>query len=83
MNPRLFTFLLSAIATSAIAAGETANTSAVSSLRKAQPEVRWIEKTMVATDVTCDGKPDRIAIGYGKDKSVWVGVIQSGARPRE
>jgi hypothetical protein len=82
MTPRLFTIiLLSVIATSAIAAGETAKASAVSSLRKAQPDVRWVEKTVVAADITCDGKPDQIAIGYGKDKSVWVGFIPSGARP--
>ena len=82
MIPRLSTAAtICAICTSVAAAGEAANTSAISTLRKAQPSVRWDEKSVVVADITCDGKPDRIAVGYGKDESVWVGFMQRGARP--
>ena len=73
--------ILCAITASAVAADETANASAISTLRKAQPSVRWDKKSVVVADFTCDGRPDRIAVGYGKDESVWVGFIQRGARP--
>lgn len=72
---------LFAISASAVAANESANASAISTLRKAQPSVRWDGESVVVADITCDGKPDRIAVGYGKDESVWVGFIQRGARP--
>jgi hypothetical protein len=82
MIPRLFAAaILSTIVTSTFAGGETATASAVSALREAQPSVRWVEKSMIAADITCDGKPDRVAIGYGKDKSVWVGLIPRGGNP--
>lgn len=72
--------ILFAVSAGGIAADKTANVSTISTLHKAQPSVRWIEKSVVVADITCDGKPDRIAIGYGKDESVWVGFIQKGAR---
>lgn len=75
-----FVALSSAVA-SAIAADASGNEAAMSSLRKAKPAVRWVEKSVAAADVTCNGKPDRIAIGYGKDKSVWVGFVPNGASP--
>lgn len=63
------------------AADASSDEAAISSLRKAKPVVRWVEKSVIATDITCDGKPDRIAVGYGKDKSVWVGFVPNGAPP--
>jgi len=82
MIPRFFAIaILCAFSASAVAAGETASASAISTLRKAQPSVRWDEKSVVVSDITCDGRPERIAVGYGKDESVWVGFIQRGARP--
>lgn len=82
MIPRLLSVAaLSAFAASAIAADGTANVSVVAKLREAQSTVSWTEKSVVAADITCDGRPDRIAIGYGKGESVWVGLISRGARP--
>jgi hypothetical protein len=77
----LFVAVLLTVAVSAMAADETAEISAVSVLRKAQPTVHWNAKSVVTADVTCDRKPDQIAIGYGKNQSVWVGFIPSGAQP--
>lgn len=62
-------------------ADDAANAPAVSALRIAQPSVRWDERSVVVADITCDGKPDRIAVGYGKDNNVWVGLVHGGTRP--
>lgn len=74
--------IFSVVSAGSIAADKTANLSTISTLHRAQPSVRWIEKSLVVADVTCDEKPDRIAIGYGEDKSVWIGFVQSGGRAK-
>lgn len=71
----LFTVTANVIAANAVTASAS-----VSALRKAQPTVRWVQESVVVADITCDGKPDRMAVGYGKDKSVWVGLVPRGAR---
>lgn len=72
---------LSTTAANVIASGGATDIAAVSALRKVQPTVRWVKKSVVAADITCDGKPDQIVVGYGKDANVWVGFIPNGARP--
>ena len=82
MIPRYFAIaILCSVSASPAVASETANASAISTLGKAQPSVRWDEKSVVVADITCDGKPDQIAVGYGQDESVWVGLIQRGGHP--
>lgn len=82
---RLVRFLIAAICctifTSIASAGEATNIYAISMLRKAQPSVGWDSRSKVVADITCDGKSDQIFVGYGKDDSVWVGVVQHGTRP--
>ena len=58
-------------------AGETGNVSAVSALRKAHPSVRWDKKSVVNADITCSGKSDQIVVGYGRDESVWIGLMKN------
>ncbi len=69
-------FLALALLVSAVAALDQPRpaTSALKALRKAQPSVSWDEKTTVVADVTCDGSPDTLLMGYQPDK-VWLGVV--------
>ncbi len=71
---------------SAIALGEAGQTlvdqapqkiSALDALRRAEPNAKWDDKSAVLADVTCDGNPDTIAVGY-KRKKVFVGVVPGG-----
>ncbi len=52
-----------------------------SQLHKSHPEVLWNARSAVVADVTCDGKPDTIALGSQKGE-VIVGVV-SGADPEK
>lgn len=63
-----------------VCADEHAGRSAIPALQKARPAVRWDRQTERRADITCDGRPDRIAVGYGRDGSVWVGVLPTGGR---
>ncbi len=47
---------------------------ALNALRSTRPSVSWDEKSAVVADVTCDGIPDTLLIGYQPDK-VWLGVV--------
>lgn len=71
-------FVASAIGNIAFASDNAATT--ISALRKAKPTVRWNEESVTVADINCDGRPDRIAVGY-HGKSVWVGFIPDGGRP--
>lgn len=62
-------------------ARENLGFSAIPALHKAQPAVRWQRSSEQQADITCDGRPDRIALGRGRDGSVWIGVLPQGGRP--
>jgi len=47
---------------------------AIKALEEAKHEVKWDAKTAVVADVTCDGVPDTLVVGYEKD-GVWLGVV--------
>lgn len=46
----------------------------VKALREAKHEVNWDAKTAVVADVTCDGIPDTVVVGYERD-AVWLGAV--------
>jgi len=57
--------------------------SAIAVLHTAKPAVGWDAKTAVSADVTCDGKPDTVVIGYEKKKEVaWLGVVPGSDKNR-
>jgi len=63
-----------------IALGQTASAPAsINALRNAQKQVRWDDKSAVVADVTCDGLPDTLVVGYQPDK-VWLGVVHGAKR---
>ena len=43
-------------------------------LRKSQPSVSWDQASATVADVTCDGLPETLVVGYQPDK-VWLGVV--------
>jgi hypothetical protein len=47
---------------------------AVKALREAKREVTWDAKTAVVADVTCDGVPDTVVVGYERN-TVWLGAV--------
>lgn len=47
---------------------------AVEELRKTNESIRWDASTAVVADVTCDGKPDTVILGYRK-QAVSVAVV--------
>ena len=64
-------------------AGDAASQSAPSvetalqALRAAAPSTTWDAASAKAADVTCDGRADRIVVGYER-ATVWLGVVPGG-----
>ena len=56
------------------AAAQTEPAAALKVLHTANDKVRWDAKAAVVADVTCDGVPDTVAVGY-ESGSVWLGVV--------
>ena len=56
--------------------------SAIAVLHTTKPAVAWDAKTAVSADVTCDGKPDTVVIGYEKKEVVWLGVVPGSDKNR-
>jgi len=65
-------FLVISCQTCLAAAADAA--AAINALQQAKHEVKWDAKTAVVTDVTCDGVPDTLVVGYEKG-AVWLGVV--------
>jgi hypothetical protein len=53
------------------AAGPSAG---IKALREVKREVNWDAKSAVVADVTCDGVPDTVVVGYERD-AVWIGTV--------
>lgn len=49
--------------------------SPIKQLNAAQPGVRWDIRSIRTEDINCDGQPDRAVVGYGRKRSVWIGVV--------
>ena len=63
--------LLASQAGLSTAAGPSAG---IKALREVKREVNWDAKTAVVADVTCDGVPDAVVVGYERD-AVWLGAV--------
>jgi hypothetical protein len=79
---RRLAFIVGLIGFSAVAVAQPDFTAAVKSLNaEAKTKIDWNVKKARYADVTCDGKPDIIMFGVGKN-SAWVGISPKGEKPQ-
>jgi hypothetical protein len=45
--------------------------------------VHWDSKHVLRADVTCDGRPDFVAVGYEGKAAFWVGIVPGGPKGRK
>jgi len=55
-------------------AAEPQPVAAIKALQATNQKVNWDAKTAVVDDVTCDGIPDTVIVGYEQD-AIWLGVV--------
>jgi hypothetical protein len=63
------------------AAAQTEPAAALKVLHATNDKVQWNAKAAVVADVTCDGVPDTIVVGY-ETGSVWLGVVPGTKSPK-
>jgi len=83
MPGKLVPSLLLALLAGTASAGdeEIIRAATLAKLGEVQPAVKWDAASVISVDVTCDRRPDRIALGYGPDGSAWIGLLPYGAKP--
>lgn len=76
MKPFWLPLLASSLLWPAVAVAQTDTALAI--LQAKQPAVEWQAASAMRMDVICDGKPDQALLGYGRDRTVWLGVVAAG-----